>query len=79
MSVVITFHNEHWTTLWRTVYSVIDSALVPITEILLVDDGSVHEQFGADLKVAASLFREPPIKLVRLATNSGPTFARVAG
>ena len=26
ISVIITFHNEHWLTLWRAIYSVIDTA-----------------------------------------------------
>ena len=26
ISVIITFHNEHWLTLWRAIYSLIDTA-----------------------------------------------------
>ena len=26
ISVIINFHNEHWLTLWRAIYSVIDTA-----------------------------------------------------
>lgn len=40
-SVVIVFHNEAWTTLLRTVYSVIDRSPRPLLEeIVLVDDAS---------------------------------------
>lgn len=42
-SVVICFHNEAWSTLLRTVHSVLDTAPRQyLREVLLVDDLSQH-------------------------------------
>ncbi|XP_043986360.1 polypeptide N-acetylgalactosaminyltransferase 6-like isoform X1 [Gambusia affinis] len=43
-SVIIVFHNEAWSTLLRTVYSVLHTAPAALlTEILLVDDASTDD------------------------------------
>lgn len=44
-SVVICFHDEAWSTLLRTVHSVLDTAPKQyLQEVLLVDDLSQHGQ-----------------------------------
>ncbi|KAL6264482.1 hypothetical protein P5V15_004590 [Pogonomyrmex californicus] len=50
-SIVIVFHNEAWTTLLRTVWSVINrSPRSLLKEIILVDDASEREHLKQDLE-----------------------------
>lgn len=73
------FFNEHWSTLLRTVYSVLNrSPAELIVEIILVDDASTKKflKDKLDLYVAKHL---PKVKIVRLAQRSGLILARLAG
>lgn len=57
-SVVIIFHNEAWSTLLRTVHTVLArSPQEYLKEIILVDDHSNYEGYG---KSCISLFPLPP-------------------
>merc|ERR1719219_953958 len=77
-SVIIIFHNEAWSTLIRTVYSVVNrSPEHLIHEILLVDDASTLEHLGARLETEVE--RMPKVKLLRLAWRGGLMRARLAG
>jgi len=78
-SVVIVFHNEAWTTLLRTVHSIINrSPPELVEEILLVDDASEHEHLGPQLENYVS--RLPvSVRVLRTGTRSGLIRARLLG
>lgn len=79
VSVVVPFFNEHWSTLLRTCYSVLNrSPPELIVEIILVDDCStkIFLKEKLDRYVAEHL---PKVKIVRLPTRSGLIVARLAG
>jgi len=77
-SVVVIFHNEAWSTLWRTVYSVLNrSPEHLVKEIVLVDDASTLPHLGDRLTQAVE--RAGKVKLVRLAERGGLMRARLAG
>ncbi|KAK6617043.1 Polypeptide N-acetylgalactosaminyltransferase 5 [Polyplax serrata] len=78
-SVVIVFHNEAWSTLLRTVWSVINRSPRPlIEEIILVDDSSEHAHLGA--KLEAYVKRLPiPVIVLRTPKRSGLIRARLLG
>ncbi|XP_065493819.1 polypeptide N-acetylgalactosaminyltransferase 13 isoform X1 [Caloenas nicobarica] len=78
-SVVIVFHNEAWSTLLRTVYSVINrSPRRLLAEIILVDDASEREFLKASLENYVKTLGVP-IKLVRMEQRSGLIRARLRG
>lgn len=79
VSVVVPFFNEHWSTLLRTCYSVLNrSPKELIVEIILVDDASTKDFLKEKLDRYVSEYL-PKVKIVRLAERSGLIIARLAG
>lgn len=79
VSVVIPFYNEHWSTLLRTAYSVINrSPAELLTEIILVDDCSDKEFLKSPLDkyVEDNLAK---VKVIHLPQRGGLITARLAG
>lgn len=78
-SVVIVFHNEAWTTLLRTIHSIINrSPRELVEEIILVDDASEHDHLGQDLEDYVRKL-PLPVKVLRTGTRSGLIRARLLG
>lgn len=79
VSVIVPFFNEHWSTLLRTVYSVINrSPRELLTEIILVDDCSTKDF----LKETLDKYVEdklPKVKVIHLQKRGGLITARLAG
>ncbi|NWY15143.1 GLT13 acetylgalactosaminyltransferase, partial [Aphelocoma coerulescens] len=78
-SVVIVFHNEAWSTLLRTVHSVIErSPPRLLAEIVLVDDASEREFLKASLENYVKKL-EVSVKILRMEQRSGLIRARLRG
>ncbi|KAG4073580.1 hypothetical protein HA402_000804 [Bradysia odoriphaga] len=79
-SIVIAFHNEAWSTLLRTVWSVINRSPRPLLqEIILVDDASETADFSNE-KLENYVKALPiPTFVLRAANRSGVTGARLLG
>lgn len=78
-SVIIIFHNEGWTTLLRTVWSVINlSPPELIKEIILVDDMSTWTFLKRPLQDYIEVLPEQ-IKLIRTLKREGLIRARLIG
>lgn len=78
-SVVIVFHNEAWSTLLRTVHSIINrSPRELLNEILLVDDASEREELGK--KLEEYIARLPvSTRVIRSEERTGLIRARLKG
>lgn len=77
-SVIIVFHNEAWSTLLRTVYSVLHtSPAALLTEIILVDDASSAEHLKEQLDVFVHGLKI--VRVVRQLERKGLITARLLG
>jgi len=77
-SVIIIFHNEAWSTLMRTIYSVINrSPEHLLDEIILVDDASTMDHLGKRLEDAVNAMDK--VKLVRQPNRQGLMRTRMSG
>ncbi|XP_038164887.1 polypeptide N-acetylgalactosaminyltransferase 6-like [Cyprinodon tularosa] len=77
-SVIIVFHNEAWSTLLRTVYSVLHTAPAALlTEILLVDDASTDDHLKAPLDEYMQWL--PKVRVLRQKERKGLITARLMG
>ncbi|XP_069472385.1 polypeptide N-acetylgalactosaminyltransferase 3 [Ambystoma mexicanum] len=77
-SIIIVFHNEAWSTLLRTVYSVMyTSPSILLKEILLVDDASTDEYLHAELDEYVKQFKI--VKVLRQKERKGLITARLLG
>ncbi|XP_071108897.1 polypeptide N-acetylgalactosaminyltransferase 1-like [Haliotis cracherodii] len=77
-SVIICFLNEAWSVLVRSVHSVIN--MTPphlLREIILVDDGSSHENLKKPLEVYMTRF--PKVKILRNMQPEGLMRSRILG
>lgn len=78
-SIVIVFHNEAWSTLLRTVWSVINRSPRPLLrEIILVDDASEKDYLGRKLENYVKMLPVPTFVL-RTVNRSGLIRARLLG
>ncbi|XP_063232674.1 putative polypeptide N-acetylgalactosaminyltransferase 10 isoform X1 [Bacillus rossius redtenbacheri] len=79
VSVIVPFHNEHWSTLLRTAVSVINrSHSSLLLEVILVDDASTKEHCKKPLDEYVSK-NLPKVKVIHLPERSGLIRARLAG
>ncbi|GAB5573787.1 polypeptide N-acetylgalactosaminyltransferase 6 [Prionailurus iriomotensis] len=77
-SVIIVFHNEAWSTLLRTVYSVLHtSPAILLKEIILVDDASTDEYLKEQLEQYVKKLQI--VRVVRQEERKGLITARLLG
>jgi len=80
-SVVIIFHNEAWSTLLRTVHTVLARSPPDfLKEIILVDDFSNYDAYAhLDEKLKSYIQQLPKVHLIRAKTRQGLIRARLIG
>jgi len=80
-SIIICFHNEAWSTLLRSVHSVLNRTPDHlVAEIILVDDKSDYDHLGQRLDdYIADNFGGGRVRLLRLPERSGLIRSRMAG
>ncbi|XP_007518306.1 polypeptide N-acetylgalactosaminyltransferase 6 [Erinaceus europaeus] len=77
-SVIIVFHNEAWSTLLRTVYSVLHtSPAILLKEIILVDDASTDDYLKEQLEQYVKQLQV--VRVVRQEERKGLITARLLG
>ncbi|KAF3821227.1 hypothetical protein GH733_011380 [Mirounga leonina] len=77
-SVIIAFYNEAWSTLLRTVYSVLETSPdILLEEVILVDDYSDREHLKE--RLADELSGLPKVRLIRANKREGLVRARLLG
>uniref|UniRef100_A0A8C5LZ61 Polypeptide N-acetylgalactosaminyltransferase n=1 Tax=Leptobrachium leishanense TaxID=445787 RepID=A0A8C5LZ61_9ANUR len=77
-SVIIVFHNEAWSTLLRTVYSVLHtSPAILLKEIILVDDASADDYLKEPLDIYVKSLQI--VKVMRQVERKGLITARLLG
>ncbi|KAI5942143.1 Polypeptide N-acetylgalactosaminyltransferase 12 [Manis javanica] len=77
-SVIIAFYNEAWSTLLRTVYSVLETSPdILLEEVILVDDYSDREHLKE--RLAGELAELPRVRLIRATKREGLVRARLLG
>lgn len=81
VSVVIVFHNEAWSTLLRSIHSIISrSPLDLLEEIILVDDKSEDHFDHLKTKLEQEITKfEIPVRLFRMPSRTGLIRARLKG
>ncbi|XP_055532854.1 N-acetylgalactosaminyltransferase 6-like [Wyeomyia smithii] len=80
VSVIIIFYNEHWSTLLRTIYSVINrSPEHLLKEIILINDHSTKKFLWKPLRNFVESELAPKVKLIDLPERSGLITARLEG
>lgn len=79
-SIIIVFHNEAWSTLLRTVHSVLNRTPGKILkEIILVDDASERKFLGKPLEEYLASLSSSSIYLLRAKSRIGLIRARLMG
>jgi len=81
VSVVIPFHNEHWTTLLRSVTSIVNrSPTALLREVILTDDFSNKDFLGKPLdEYVTKHWPGGKVKVVRAAKREGLIRTRILG